>query len=101
MLYKKRSFFVTVAFLFLGVVFLFLIVSKDAISINEQQNVTDMQTSYPSYQSSLTYADYAGLTEPIVHTEYPSYPSYQSSLTYPDYAGLTEFTLPTPLSPLN
>ncbi len=64
----------TVTLLFLGVVFLLRIKSNDAVSINEQQNVTDMQTSYPSYQSSLTYAD---------------------------YAGLTQFTLPTPLPPLN
>lgn len=83
MFFQKRYLFVvvTLAVLYLSLL-LTLVSEENVVFASEGVELNPIKT--PSYQSSLTYPEYAGLTE------LSGPPSYQSSLTYPEYAGLTE-----------
>lgn len=114
MLFPKRHRVATVIILFLSLLLSsLLIVQVDTVFASESIYAVPVNPSLPStvpsYQSSLTYPNYAGLTEsstvPSYQSSltYPEYagltvpstvPSYQSSLTYPEYAGLTELNTP-------
>ena len=89
MLYLKRLLFVAVVLLMLSLTLSLLVIAQ------EDTVITDKGSTCTDISTSLTYAEYAGLTQPA------AIPSYQSSLTYPDYAGLTQPAVPTPIVPIN
>lgn len=100
MLYQKSHRFVIGVLLLLFLMPALVLIAQDnadvpAVPSSYQTSLTypdcaglSQPIATPSYQSSLTYADYAGLKLPTAT------PSYQSSLTYPDYAGLKVSSLP-------
>ena len=86
MLFQKKYMFVMVVILLLSSAFITMAQTVFASESIVNIGIDEPSASIPGYHASLTYAEYAGLTE----ASKP--PSYHASLTYAEYAGLTQPT---------